>query len=832
MKQYRDIFPGLQAILKRVGFAVLFLGGIVLAGPITVNAPSNTYFIANEGQWEGDFSFKCEVGSAVYYVTPKGLTVDFREFKRYPRPRDPGNPMDMMDRHEDRDSLTVRGHVVQIHYNGANKNLTSMGEGKLAHYSNYFLGRDSTKWRSRVSHYQTILVPEVWPGIDVEYRADHQGVETVYYVKPGADPAQIQMEYLGLDAPLRIDAQGNLVLTTSLGEMKEQAPFAFQQVSRMQERVESSYRVVDDNRVGFELDGYNSTMELVVDPLLYGTYLGGGAEDECHVVCPAPDGGVYVAGSTDAMSGFPTTPGAYDETGLFPGHRHFCCHFGPDGEFIASTLLGEIQTSEDPHSNAGFVDMVYDSARGGLWMVGGAYDDGWPLTPDAYDTVIDEFGDGIMVRLSSDLTDLSYCSYLGGNGNDGISALEIGTDGILYAAGKTYSTDFPTTPDAFSSVRQESDCFIWMYDIDAHEVEFSTYFGGSDQEYWTDGFQFDNSGTLWLLARTQSVDLPVTDNAFQSVCGDSSGWGDMMLAGFTFAPPTIEYCSYLGGVDTDMPNALAVKDSVLYVAGWTYSINFPVSTDAYDTSGPNGLTTKAFISAIIPEHNIFIGTFFGGTRYEQFALNTNWVHDSTVTLVGTTDSDDLPVTNDCYQAGLRGSSDGFVVKFDLGLTELLYCSYVGGGHYEMYRAVSVSNPDCLWMVGKTLSVDFPTTPNAIQPGDNGLSSGFVQHFAIDTTADTTSAAGHRPIPSDIAMRSYPNPFNPTTTLTFTLPRSTDVEIRVRNVLGQEIERIDLGHLSAGQHRQRVGTTAWATGLYFATLSAGSGYKTTKLLLLR
>ncbi len=134
-------------LLKRVGFAVLLLGGIVFAGPMTVNAPNSTYFIANEGQWEGDFQFKCEVRSTVYYVTPKGMTVDFREFRKYPKPRDQRDPMDMFER--ERDSVTVRGHVVQIQYVSSSASRGEVrGDEKLAHYSNYFLGRDSTKWRN------------------------------------------------------------------------------------------------------------------------------------------------------------------------------------------------------------------------------------------------------------------------------------------------------------------------------------------------------------------------------------------------------------------------------------------------------------------------------------------------------------------------------------------------------------------------------------------------------------------------------------------------------------------------------------------------------------
>ncbi|MCB9357315.1 MAG: hypothetical protein H6505_01985 [Calditrichaeota bacterium] len=72
--------------------------------------------------------------------------------------------------------MGVCGHVVQIHCMLPERGLQTPpephGEQKLSHYSNYFFGRDSSKWRSRVAHYERVVVPEVWPGIDVEYRAD------------------------------------------------------------------------------------------------------------------------------------------------------------------------------------------------------------------------------------------------------------------------------------------------------------------------------------------------------------------------------------------------------------------------------------------------------------------------------------------------------------------------------------------------------------------------------------------------------------------------------------------------------------------------------------
>jgi len=828
--------PNVSRFIGRLGFALVVLGvvfsSISSASPPKTGIPSGSYWIENTGQWGSDFQFKCEVGNAVYYVTPKGMTIDLREYHRYPKARD---PLDRFDRDLDRDSVTVSGHVVQIHYVGAESKLAA-GEGILSHYSNYFYGRDSSNWRSHVPHYQSVIAEQVWPGINVEYRADTKGVETIYHVSPGADPTQIHIDYIGLDAPLRIDAQGNLVLATSLGEVKEQAPYAYQMDGRTQKRIESTYYIIDNNRVVFEFEGFDASKELVVDPLLYGTYLGGGAVDECTVVAPGPDGGVYVAGYTYAMSGFPTTPGAYDETGQYYGIRNFVSRFGPEGEFIASTLFGEIQTESNPNTEGGVWDLACDSARAALWIGGLALHEGWPLTPDALDTTIDNLGDGFLVRLSDDLADLQYCSYLGGNSIDGVSALALTSDGRIWTAGWTYSTDFLVTDDALFSTRQGNDIFLSLIDPSQGEFAFSTYFGGSDVDYQPSEIVLDDSNILWLAARTYSEDIPVSNNAYQPILADSAEeLGDVMIAGISLLPPEIEYCSYLGGRGPEEPYTFSISDSVVFVAGRTASLDFPVSDNAFDSTGPALVAPNywdAFVARINWRTGDYRGTYLGGSAGDMIVKNSFRVEQESVTLLGGTGSVDFPVTANAFQTTLHGEWDGFVVQFTSDLSELRYGSYIGGTHVDNYNAAFVENADSLWVVGGTLSTDLPVTPNAIQPADNPLSSAFVQHFAIDTTADTTSTSHNTPYPTDFSLSIYPNPFNPITTLSFYVPRATEVKIVVHDVLGREVTSNLFGRLSIGQHEYHLDGSMWASGIYFVTLESNSIRTSVKLALVK
>ena len=274
------------------------------------------------------------------------------------------------------------------------------GGEKLPHYSNYFFGRDSTNWRSRVSHYQTVIAEEVWPRLNVEYRADKQGVETIYHVAPGADPTQIQMDYIGLDAPLRVDFQGNLVLTTSLGEVKEQAPYAYQVDGRVQKRVESIYRIIDGNRVAFEFEGFDASKELVIDPLIYSTYFGGldGVEYINRVCVLAGDEGLLLCGSSSS-SDFLTTPGSYQEH-LLGRQDGFITKLSSDAREIEfSTLFGD--------SDYVACEDIKTMPNGDIVVVGRVSQLGQiPLTPSALDSIHEGY-EGFVALFSNDASSLT-----------------------------------------------------------------------------------------------------------------------------------------------------------------------------------------------------------------------------------------------------------------------------------------------------------------------------------------------------------------------------------------------------------------------------------------
>ena len=168
--------------------------------------------------------------------------------------------------------------VVRMKLVGARQPAQWAGLEKLPGISNYFLGNDPKKWHTDVPNYARVEAKGVYRGINLAYYGNQRKLEYDFIVAPGADPGQVQLAWEGADA-LRVNEEGDLVITTRLGEMVQKKPLVYQQVGGKQVEVATSYQLLPDQRVKFELASYDRKRELRIDPvvLVYSTYLGGGA---------------------------------------------------------------------------------------------------------------------------------------------------------------------------------------------------------------------------------------------------------------------------------------------------------------------------------------------------------------------------------------------------------------------------------------------------------------------------------------------------------------------------------------------------------------------------
>jgi len=107
---------------------------------------------------------------------------------------------------------------------------------------------------------------------------------------------------------------------------------------------------------------------------------------------------------------------------------------------------------------------------------------------------------------------------------------------------------------------------------------------------------------------------------------------------------------------------------------------------------------------------------------------------------------------------------------------------------------------------------------------------FVSDFAIIT--GLKEFYDHENIPTTYSLYNYPNPFNPSTTIEFTLPKSEFVNLKIYNILGEEVVTLVQDKLQAGNHTYQFDGSNLASGIYLYRIEAGEFRKARKMVLIK
>ena len=137
-----------------------------------------------------------------------------------------------------------------------------------------------------------------------------------FHVQPTIDPNLIQLGYAGYDK-INVDKKGNLVVSTKLGEIIEQKPYAFQIINGNVREVQCEFELIDDV-VTFKLGSYNPNIELIIDPVLIFATYSGSVTDNFGMTATYGYDGTAFSGGTVYGNAYPTPDNtAYDITGNF-----------------------------------------------------------------------------------------------------------------------------------------------------------------------------------------------------------------------------------------------------------------------------------------------------------------------------------------------------------------------------------------------------------------------------------------------------------------------------------------------------------------------------------
>jgi len=257
-------------------------------------------FQPNQGQVNAEAKYVARGDSYTLFLTPLEVVLLLK--KHPPEVQISGGTFAKLASAAEPQSSTGRAAVaLRVKLLGANAAPQLTGSQELLGVSNYFVGNDPAKWRTRIPNYRKVTEREVYPGIDTVYYGTQRQLEYDFMVAPGADPCLIQFAMDGAEY-LRTDAQGNLLVGVPGGEVRLHKPVAYQEASGAREEVAANYVLTGSHRVAFKVGNYNPARPLIIDPILsYSTYLSGSNIDGANAIAVAPDGTAFVTGGTFSL---------------------------------------------------------------------------------------------------------------------------------------------------------------------------------------------------------------------------------------------------------------------------------------------------------------------------------------------------------------------------------------------------------------------------------------------------------------------------------------------------------------------------------------------------
>jgi hypothetical protein len=473
----------------------------------------------------------------------------------------------------------------------------------------------------------------------------------------------------------------------------------------------------------------------------FSTFLGHTGADRVQYTFIDANDFIYIAGDTESSS-FPTTPGAFDRTHN-GGNDGFVAKFSPDGKTLLwSTFLG-----------GSLRDQAYGlrvDAQGFVYVVGATGSSNFPTTPGAYDRQFsggtqgsNGYGDTFAVKLTPDGSSLVYSTFIGGPGGseeNTRAGLHVDSAGVLTTAGYTRSSLFPTTPGAFQRTfgGGPGDAFIAKLSADGSTLLYSTYFGGSGNDWKMEDIAGLSDGTIIVVGGTDSCNFVTTPGAFQPVSPSPCGTLNGYAAKFSNDLSSLVYSTYITGSAGATAGAVHTDSSGRAIfTGNTISDDFPVTSNAFDTTNNGGRV--GFVAILSADGSrLEAATFIGGSRLDEVTRSRRDANGK-MYITGNTFSLDWPVTSDAYQSTNKGARDVVLSVLSADLSTLEYSTYMGGsGGDDRGRGLWLNSSGDIIMTGDANS-GFPTTLGAYDTTYGGNRDGFFAKFSSSSSpsADTT-----------------------------------------------------------------------------------------------
>ncbi|WP_304529282.1 DUF7948 domain-containing protein [Brumimicrobium oceani] len=678
---------------------ISFLLLVLCFVPSILGQSGEAWFEPNRGQWDNQILYKVALQKGNFFIERDKFTYALSNI---------GELHDAA--HGDKDFDLVKLHTIHSHF------INSSWKGKVVEsenskfYKNYFLGKDTSKWKSKVVSFKMLRFVEFYPGIDMLLQIDSDNIKYSFEVAPGIDPSIIQIFHEGMGAlnvgkkRVEIHSRFGAIIEDGLHVWSESEENPHQEV-------EAEFKVNQDTVSYYFPDAYDTTATLIIDPsLTFSTFTGSTADNWGFTAAPDLDANLY-AGGIVFGTGYPTSTGAYDASfnggfGAFQIDMGIS-KFSSDGTaLIYSTYIGG-SGNETPNS-------IVTNDQGELYILGGTTSTDFPITGNAYQsthnggTMTTQIAitfngtDIVVAKLSSDGSALLGSTFLGGSGNDGLNVSNL-------------------------------------------NYNYGDVFRGE--------IILDNNGDVLITSSTQSADFPIFNGSDNSLGGAQ----DAIVAKFNPALSSLYWSTYLGGSNDEAGYSIQVSSSnSIYISGGTNSSNFP-ATGGHQSSYQGGSADGFLVEMNGLNSNLVGGTYIGTNLYDQsFFVQLDQL--DRVYVFGQT-SGPMVISPGVYN---NANSGQFIRQYNTDLSTLNWSTRVGGGNNTVEispTAFLVSNCNEIYYTGwggqvnqsvqatGSTSQGFPTTANAYQTVTNG------NNFYIGVLSENAAALNYGTFMGGVASSS-------------------------------------------------------------------------------
>ncbi len=722
----------------RVLLKFLLLGAIWVPSLASAQA----YFVANQGQWEGDFSAKLELKQGALFFQSSGYR--FLLFEDNSHTQNQGSSQSFgpsLDHQHPRRALAF-----EAEYLGAKPNNNWQPQGESAYPRHYFLGNNPENWKTNLGSFTENQLEDFLPGINLHFKEHNQLLKYDIQLSKDAKPSDIKVVYHGLEG-LSIK-EGKLHLRTAFGEVIESIPYSYQLIRGERKRVKVDYQLSGDT-VSFKVKGYQSGFPLVIDPVLeFATFSGSGDLNFGNSAAYGDNGSIYGAG-VNFGANYPSTNGVFQNQ--FAGDSIFnvdvtISKFGASGgQLLYATYLGG--------KDIDVVHSIISDDQGNLVVLGNTGSNDFPVNQDAYQSVygggayqssfaFNDYNNGtdmFIAKISSNGANLLGCTFWGGSANDGFNKdvyknygdhyrgeVDLTPDGNILVVNSTFSMDVPLTGANSNDRNQNSqDAIIGLFDGNLQNLIWGRYYGGLGAESGYSLQTFEDR--VYFCGTTTSADIPTTAGSYApNPIGEDDGY----VASLDLNTGNLLYATRFGSIQDDQTFMVDVDyKGDVYLTGHAKG-NLPISSGVYSTAGSRQYIAKLDSSLSTLKWQTLVGS--GQNKQDivpsafmvDQCLNiylSGWNGQSNVVgFPGQQNGNtlNLPTTGDAFQNNTDGSDFYFMI-LGHNANKLHYASYLGGqdnehvdgGTSRFSKDGTIYQAVCSNCNNKS----FPTTPGAYAP---------------------------------------------------------------------------------------------------------------------